>query len=96
MSRGDEARPFKTPRRPGGAPATSQDLERLFGDAEAALRVVDFFKTRQAEGVMRTVREVIHRTPLDEREARIIELLESIERELKRGDSASSEGIRKM
>jgi len=72
LARGDEARPFKTPRRPGGAPATSQDLERLFGVAEAALRVVDFFKTRQAEGVMRTVREVIHRTPLDEREAKLL------------------------
>jgi len=72
LARGDEARPFKTPRRPGGAPATSQDLERLFGEAEAALRVVDFFKTRQAEGVMRTVREVIHRTPLDEREAKLL------------------------
>ena len=72
LARGDEGRPFKAPRREGGAPATSQDLERLFGDAEAALRVIDFFKTRQAEGVMRTVREVIHRTPLDEREARLL------------------------
>src|SRR5690349_18958455 len=71
LARGDEARPFKAPRREGGAPPSAQDLERLFADAETALRVIDFFKTRQAEGVMRTVREVIHRTPLDEREAKL-------------------------
>src|SRR5437764_115847 len=29
-------------------------------------------RPRQAEGVLRTVREVIHRTPLDEREAKLL------------------------
>jgi tRNA/rRNA methyltransferase/tRNA (cytidine32/uridine32-2'-O)-methyltransferase len=71
LARGDENRPFKTPRREG-PPATVDELERLFADAEAALRVIEFFKTREVEGVMRTVREVIHRTPLDQREARLL------------------------
>jgi TrmH family RNA methyltransferase len=71
VTRGDDSRPFKAPRREG-PPATAGDLERLFADVEAALRVIEFFKTRQAEGVMRTVREVIHRTPLDEREAKLV------------------------
>src|SRR5882724_1579410 len=71
LARGDEDRPFKAPRREG-PPATMEHLERLFADAEAALRAIDFFKTRQAEGVMRTLREVIHRTPLDEREAKLL------------------------
>ena len=71
LARGDENRPFKAPRREG-PPATVADLERLFADAEAALRVIEFFKTREVEGVMRTVREVIHRTPLDQREARLL------------------------
>src|SRR5437867_6237462 len=71
LARGDDDRPFKAPRREG-PPATVDDLERLFADAEAALRVIEFFKTRQVEGVMRTVREVIHRTPLDEREAKLL------------------------
>ena len=71
VARGDESRPFKAPRREG-PPATAGDLERLFADVEAALRVIEFFKTRQAEGVMRTVREVIHRTPLDEREVKLV------------------------
>jgi len=55
-----------------GPPATVDDLERLFADAEAALRGIEFFKTREVEGVMRTVREVIHRTPLDQREAKLL------------------------
>ncbi len=71
LARGDDARPFKAPRREGG-PATVDDLERLFADAEAALCVIEFFKTRQVEGVMRTLREVIHRTPLDQREAKLL------------------------
>src|SRR5438552_18087527 len=71
LARGYDARPFKAPRREG-PPATVNDLELLFADAEAALRVIEFFKTRQVEGVMRTLREVIHRTPLDQREARLL------------------------
>ena len=71
LARGDEARPFKAPRR-ASQPATVEDLERLFADAEAALGVMDFFKTRQAEGVMRTLRELLHRAPLDEREAKLL------------------------
>lgn len=72
LARGDEGRPFKAPRREGGEPASVADLERLFADAQAALGVIDFFKTRQAEGVMRTLREVLHRAPLDEREAKLL------------------------
>ncbi len=71
VASGDESRPFKVPRR-RGPPARVEDLERLFADVEAALRVIEFFKTRQAESVMRTVREVIHRTPLDEREVKLL------------------------
>jgi tRNA/rRNA methyltransferase len=71
LARGAESQPFKTPRREA-APATVAELERLLGDGEAALRVIEFFKTRQAENVLRTVREVIHRTPLDAREAKLL------------------------
>lgn len=71
LAHGDAERPFKAPRR-AGAPARVDDLERLFADVAAALRRIEFFKTRQPEGVMRTVREVIHRTPLDEREVKLL------------------------
>jgi TrmH family RNA methyltransferase len=67
----NDARPFKPPRREA-PPASHDDLERLFADAERALMAIDFFKTRQQEGVMRTLREVLHRTPLDQREAKLI------------------------
>jgi tRNA/rRNA methyltransferase/tRNA (cytidine32/uridine32-2'-O)-methyltransferase len=71
LARGAGERPFKTPRRRAPA-ARADEIERLFADLEAALRAIDFFKTRNAAGVMRTVREVVHRTPLDAREAKLL------------------------
>ena len=71
LARGAGERPFKAPRRQAAA-ATGDEMERLFTDVERALRAIDFFKTRNAAGVMRTVREVVHRTPLDAREAKLL------------------------
>src|SRR6267378_2856548 len=71
LAGGAEERPFKAPRR-GAPPATVQELERLFADVERALAVVEFFKTRDREQIMRTVREVVHRVPLDQREAKLL------------------------
>lgn len=71
LARGDEARPVKAPRRRAG-PAPVEELERLFGDVERALHAIEFFKTRNSETVMRTVRDVIHRVPLDAREAKLL------------------------
>ena len=71
LARGDEATPFKPPRRQAG-PARVEDLERLCADVEQALRLIEFFKTRDVDGVMRTVREVMHRAPLDEREVKLL------------------------
>ncbi len=67
----NNTRPFKDPRRKS-EPATQDDLERLFADAEASLEAIDFFKTRKQDGVMRAYREVVHRTPMDYREAKLI------------------------
>ncbi|MGH7568042.1 MAG: RNA methyltransferase [Gemmatimonadales bacterium] len=71
LARGDEARPFKPPRRTA-EPAATEELERLFTDIARALGTIEFFKTRNAEAVMRTVRDVAHRVPLDAREARLL------------------------
>jgi TrmH family RNA methyltransferase len=68
------AAPLKPPRR-SAEPATVQQLERLFAVARDALEAIDFFKTRNPEPIMRTVREVIHRVPVDARE---IELLRAM------------------
>ena len=47
-------------------------MERLFAVWLDALSSVDFFKTRQPELVMRSLREVLFRAQLDEREAALI------------------------
>lgn len=69
VARGE--RPFKPPRR-RALPATQEHLELLFRDAESALGAIDFFKTRNPASVMRTVREVVRRVPLDAREAKLL------------------------
>ena len=71
LARGAESRPFKVPRRPS-EPAAVDDIERLFVDVANGLRAIDFFKTRNADGVMRTVREIGHRAPLDVREVKLL------------------------
>jgi tRNA/rRNA methyltransferase/tRNA (cytidine32/uridine32-2'-O)-methyltransferase len=71
LARGAEERPFKEPRR-ASEPAAAEELERLFADVDRALATIDFFKTRNAEGIMRTMRELAHRTPLDLREVKLL------------------------
>jgi tRNA C32,U32 (ribose-2'-O)-methylase TrmJ len=44
----------------------------MFADVERALNTIEFFKTRNPESVMRTVRDVVHRLPLDSREAKLL------------------------
>ena len=71
LARGAEAQPVKPPRR-AAPPATVEELERFYGDAERALEAIEFFKTRDRERIMRTIREVVHRVPLDQREAKLL------------------------
>ena len=71
LARGDEARPFKPPRRRAQA-ATVEEIERLFADVEGALEAIEFFKVRDRTHILRTVREITHRVPLDQREAKLL------------------------
>ena len=71
LARGSETAPFKAPRRQS-EPAPAEDLERLFEDVTRALNAIEFFKTRNADGVMRTLREIAHRTPADVREIKLL------------------------
>ncbi len=71
LARGAETRPLKAPRR-AAEPAAAEEIERLFGDVARALAAVDFFKTRNAVGIMRTMREIAHRTPFDQREVKLL------------------------
>ncbi len=82
----------KPPRRQAG-PASAELMERLFADWERALGAVDFFKTRQPEFVLRSLREAMFRANLDAREAALIRAMGiEVARYLERhGISASSE-----
>jgi tRNA (cytidine32/uridine32-2'-O)-methyltransferase len=71
IARGGETAPLKPPRK-DTPPATSAQLEELFGDWRRALWAVDFFKTRRPDSVMRSFREIVHRAALDGREASLV------------------------
>lgn len=68
MAAEGERQAFRAPRRQA-PPPTAEFLELLFQDAERALWAVDFFKSRQTESVMRTLRELVRRADVDAREA---------------------------
>jgi TrmH family RNA methyltransferase len=65
---------FKRPRRVAPL-ATHEELEQMFARAEAALEAIEFFKTRNPAAVMRSVREVAHRAPMDAREAGLLKAM---------------------
>ena len=71
LARAGDGIPRKPPRRQA-PPAPSGRLELLFRDWERALWAIEFFKTRRAEVVMRSVREAIFRAELDGREASLL------------------------
>jgi tRNA/rRNA methyltransferase/tRNA (cytidine32/uridine32-2'-O)-methyltransferase len=81
---GDATRTLPRPRKHAGPP-TSEQFERTFEDAERALRAIDFFKTRNPELVMRSLRSLSYRAEPDGREvdlmrALAIEVLRTVER----------------
>jgi TrmH family RNA methyltransferase len=61
----------KLPRRRATA-AKAAELHRLFHDWERAMWSVEFFKTRNAVNVMRTIQELSYRADLDAREAKLL------------------------
>lgn len=63
--------PLPRPKRRAGV-ATRENLERMFADIDRALEAIEFYKAREPDRVMRTVREVVHRTEMDHREAKLI------------------------
>ncbi len=69
------------PSRKDAPPASQEQYERLFADAERALTVLDFFRTRYPEHIMRTTRSLTFRASPDARE---IELLRAMAIEVQR------------
>ena len=71
MAAAGEAQEFRPPRRTAPPPSV-EFLEIVFADLERALWAIDFFKTRNSESVMRTLRELVRRADVDHREAGFI------------------------
>ncbi|HEU4641728.1 MAG TPA: TrmH family RNA methyltransferase, partial [Gemmatimonadaceae bacterium] len=76
----DASRTLAPPRK-DAPPATAEQFERLFADAERALAALDFFRTRNPELILRTVRSLAFRAEPDARE---IELLRAMSLEVLR------------
>lgn len=84
LAAGDVTRTIEPPKH-DAPPATAEQFELFFADAERALTAIDFFKTRYPEHIMRSIRSLAHRAGPDAREiallrAAAIEVMRSIER----------------
>lgn len=84
LTAADATRTLAPPRK-DAPPATSDEYEKLFADAERGLYAIDFFKTRYHEHIMRSVRTLFYRAAPDSRElallrAIFIEIVRTIER----------------
>jgi TrmH family RNA methyltransferase len=84
LTAADATRTLAPPRK-DAPPATAEEYEQLFADAERALHQIDFFKTRFHEHIMRTVRTLFYRSAPDSRElallrAIFIEIVRTIDR----------------
>lgn len=71
---GDASRQIARPRKHAGA-ATVEQHELTFADAERSLDALEFFRTRNPEYVMRSVRSLIFRAAPDAREIELIRAL---------------------
>ena len=67
----DGGRELPKPRR-DISPASSLQLRALFQQSEAALEAIDFFKGKNPEAIMRTLRAVLRRAELTAREATLL------------------------
>ena len=80
VAAGDATRPMGRHRRHAPA-ATAEQYELTFADAERSLEALDFFRTRNPEHVMRSLRSILFRAAPDARE---IELLRAMTIEVRR------------
>lgn len=84
LAAGDTTRVLPRPRHQAGVP-THDQIEQTLESFSNALNAIDFFKTRNSELVMRTVRSLLYRGAPDTREldlarAMAIEVLRTIDR----------------
>lgn len=80
----DASRTLAPPRK-DAPPASAEQLERYFADADKALAAVDFFRTRNQELILRSLRSLTYRAAPNAREidmmrSMAIEVMRAIER----------------
>jgi TrmH family RNA methyltransferase len=85
----DATRTLAPPRKDAPLP-TNAEFEQYFNDAAASLEMIEFFKTRYPEHIMRSLRSLTFRASPDSRElsllrAMAIEVMNFIERKRRRG-----------
>ena len=71
LAAGDATRELPPPRK-DAPPPTEAQLEQFYSDAQQSLDAIEFFKTRQTEHIMRTVRSLTSRAAPDARELSLI------------------------
>ena len=71
LAAGDATRAIAPPRK-DAPPATEAQLEQYYADMQRSLEAIEFFKTRQVEHIMRTVRSLTVRASPDARELSLI------------------------
>ena len=60
------------PAKKAAPPPTAEQLERAFADIERGLAAIEFFKTRNVELIMRSVRSLVYRAQPDARELSLV------------------------
>lgn len=91
VAAGDATRKVEAHRHQSG-PATQEEWERMFVDAEHALENIAFFRTRNPELVMRSVRSLAYRAKPDKRE---VTMLRAIAIEVSRTVDRLTRGLAK-
>jgi TrmH family RNA methyltransferase len=71
LAAGDATRVVPPPRK-DAPPATEAQLEQYYADMQRSLEAIEFFKTRQVEHIMRTVRSLTGRASPDARELSLL------------------------
>ena len=84
LAAGDATRRVRGPRK-SAPPPKHEELERFYVDAERSLSAIEFFKTRNSEHIMRSIRSLTARALPDARElsllrAMAIEVVRYLER----------------
>ena len=97
LQAGDVTKRIAGPKRAAGTPSM-QEYEQTFADASAALNAIAYFKTRNPELVMRSVRSLVFRAAPDARELLLlrtaaIEVLRTIERESRQAVAVALAGM---